>query len=129
MHCYYSIRICKREIKMKLQEFLSETLKEIVAGVKESQEYADSQGAKVNPQALYRGDSKTMFMIDSRTNQPFCNVEFDVAVTSTEGSVKEGGAGVFVAAIGIGAKKTSDTSSSSVSRIKFSVPIVLPIQF
>ena len=32
---------------MKLQEFISETLKEIIAGVKESQEYAASEGWRV----------------------------------------------------------------------------------
>ncbi len=113
---------------MKLQEFVSETLKEIIKGVKEAQEYAATQDAKINPSAEYRGDRKLQILVDSATHEHLQNVEFDVAVTSTEGTAKEGGAGVFVAAIGIGAKRTSDTSSSSISRIKFTVPVLLPIQ-
>jgi len=114
---------------MKLQEFVSGTLKEIIAGVKEAQDYAKSKGAMVNPSSMRVGDQKTDRMIDSNTREYLQNVEFDVAVTSTEGSATEAGAGIFVAAIGMGAKGKSDTSSSSISRIKFSVPLEMPIQY
>jgi len=114
---------------MILQAFISETLKEIIAGVKEAQEYAASQNAKVNPSARHIGGAKSPVLVDDSTLEHLQNVEFDVAVTSTEGSTTEAGAGIFVAAIGMGAKGKSDTSSSSISRIKFSVPLGLPTQY
>lgn len=36
-------------IAMDLKDFVSETLKEIIAGVKEAQEYAKEHGAIINP--------------------------------------------------------------------------------
>jgi len=113
---------------MKLQEFISETLKEIITGVKEAQRYADSQDAMINPPSRKKGERKSIQMVDADTGQLLRDVLFDVAVTFTEETAKEGGAGIFVASIGVGVKGTSDTSSSSVSRVKFSVPVALPIQ-
>jgi hypothetical protein len=115
---------------MKLQEFVTGTLKEIIAGVKESQKYAESEDAWVSPEMRpdgYGGGTRKV----GWTAQDGANIEqieFDVAVTSTEGSATEAGAGIFVAAIGLGAKGKSDTSSSSISRIKFSIPLGLPTQ-
>jgi hypothetical protein len=102
---------------MKLQEFVSETLKEIIAGVKEAQGYAGDHSAKISVCA----QSHLGYL-------PIEKVRFDVAVTSTDASETQAGAGVFVAVLGIGAKGKSDTSNSCVSRIKFSIPIVLPEQ-
>ena len=53
-------------------------------------------------------------------------IEFDVAVTTTEGTETKGGIGVFVVAVGLGSQGKSDATNSSSSRIKFSVPIFLP---
>ena len=113
---------------MKLQEFVSETLKEIIAGVKESQKYAESEGAWVSPRMFTRGDKTSIRYLADKDHANIEQIEFDVAVTSTEGSATEAGAGIFVAAIGLGAKGKSDASSSSVSRIKFSIPLGLPTQ-
>ena len=43
---------------MKQQEFVSETLKEIIAGVKESQKYAESEGACVSPRMHWIGEKE-----------------------------------------------------------------------
>ena len=53
-------------------------------------------------------------------------IEFDVAVTVTGGSEKKGGIGVFSGVFGVGGQASSNAASSSVSRIKFSVPVILP---
>lgn len=113
---------------MKLQEFVSETLKEIIAGVKESQKYAASEGAWVNPKMRAVLAAKDSRYIVEQDHTYIEQIQFDVAVTSTEGSATEAGVGIFVAAFGAGAKGKSDASSSSISRIKFSIPIALPTQ-
>jgi hypothetical protein len=110
---------------MKLQEFVCETLKEVIAGVKEAQTYAASAGAKVNPEQD-RPKGKTGYVIDSSV--PVQEVDFDIAVTSADTTETQAGAGVFVAALGIGAQGKSDTSISSINRIRFSVPLALPVQ-
>ena len=114
---------------MKLREFVSETLKEIIAGVKEAQKYAESERAWVSPRLQTSGGKTSVRYVVYGTACPIEQIEFDVAVTSTEGAATEAGVGVFVAAIGLGAKGKSDASNSSVSRIRFSVPLGLPIQY
>jgi hypothetical protein len=100
---------------MKLQEFVNETLKEVIAGVKEAQAQARDNGAIINPAT--RGVYPAVKDID-----------FDVAVTSSDTTETQAGVGVFVAALGVGAKAKSDTSSSCISRAKFSVPICFSMQ-
>lgn len=100
---------------MELQDFIAETLKEIISGVRRAQESAIELGAKINP----RGGS----IVEMR------NVQFDVAVSTSEGAEKKSGISVFVGPVGsVGSQNQSDLMSSSMSRIKFSVPLKLPIQ-
>ena len=100
---------------MELQNFIEETLKQIVSGVRGAQESAFELGAKINP----RGGS----VVEMR------NVHFDVAVSTSEGTETKGGISVFVGPVGsVGSQDQSDVASSSISRIKFSVPVKLPIQ-
>jgi hypothetical protein len=53
-------------------------------------------------------------------------VDFDVAVTTDYKDETKGGLGIKVFGIGIGATGSSADSGSTVSRIKFQVPIRLP---
>jgi hypothetical protein len=53
-------------------------------------------------------------------------IEFDVAVTATEGTETKGGIGIMVGSIGLGAQGKSDRENTSVSRIRFRIPLVLP---
>lgn len=117
---------------MKLQEFVSETLREIIAGVKDAQAYARDNDAEVNPSDESLPGERTPYTDTQvggrRVLLPIKDIEFDVAVTSTDKSETQAGAGIFVAALSIGVKDKSDTLNSCVSRIRFSVPIVLPVQ-
>lgn len=110
---------------MKLQDFVSGTLKQIINGVKEAQEEASEAGAQISPDS---------HLCDENNNYLFCagklveHVEFDVAVITSEAKETKAGLGIFVAGLGVGARGKSDDSSISTSRIKFSVPLVLPSQ-
>jgi hypothetical protein len=100
---------------MELQDFIDETLKQIISGVRSAQESAIELGAKINP----RGGS----VVEMRS------VHFDIAVNTSEGAVTKGGIGVVVGPVGsVGSQDQSDVASSSMSRIKFSVPVKLPVQ-
>jgi len=99
---------------MKLQDFVAETLNEIVVGVKKAQASAVEQGAMINPLHILPGNAR------------FREVDFDVAVTTSEGTEKERGLGVFVGSLGAGAKGKTDVSNVTVNRITFSVPVLLP---
>lgn len=109
---------------MDLETFISETLRQIVKGVKAAQEHEDCRGAEINPRArVLVASSGDKVPGDASARQ----VEFDVAVTVSEGAEKQGKGNIGVASIlGIGGQASSNMSNTSVSRIKFSVPVVLP---
>jgi len=94
---------------MDLKDFVSETLRQIVDGVKDAQPAAQSKGAVVVPH--YQHAEK---------------VEFDVAVTAVEGTEKGGKAGLLVWSLGGAVSGKFESSTSTVSRIRFSVAVELP---
>jgi len=111
---------------MDLREFVSETLTQIVEGVKNAQSNATESGATVNPRlsTSHEQAGKQGFLF---TGDAYAQiVQFDVALTVTEGTGSKGGIGVFAGAINLGSSGQSQNESSSVSRVKFSVPLSLP---
>ena len=112
---------------MKLKTFISEALKQLIEGVKESQQYAAEAGAAVNPSGLdYLKDSsaKVQHKETTRIGQ---EVEFDLEIATTEATEKGGHAEISVVSIGgLGGKVGSSVESRSASRIKFKVPVIFP---
>lgn len=104
---------------MDLETFIAETLRQILAGVKKAQHSTESLDAKINPYLPF-GD------YNSIVKNQIQKIEFDVAVTVTEGSEKKGGAGVAIAMFGVGGQATANTTNTSMSRIGFTVPVMLP---
>jgi predicted ATPase len=94
---------------MDLKEFVSETLRQIVDGINDAQQLTPPKGAVIVP--YYEKLEK---------------VEFDVAVTVIEGTETSGKAGISVWSIGAGVSGKSESSTSTLSRIRFSVAVELP---
>lgn len=113
---------------MKLEEFISETINQIISGIRKTHEYAKEQGAIVNPKIKHKRISFATKETKIEARSPIHTIEFDVAITTTEGKETKGGIGVFVGPIGAGTQGKSDSSNSSISRIKFSVPVIFPTQ-
>jgi hypothetical protein len=93
---------------MELKVFIQQTLEHIISGVRGSHSHAQQHGASIGS-SCYLAD-----------------VEFDVAVTTTDNAERKGGAGIFIAGFGIGGSGKTEASTSTVSRIKFKVPVGLP---
>jgi hypothetical protein len=70
---------------MQLKDFVTETLRQIVDGVKDAQQAAKVNGAVIAPY-----------------NKNFEKIEFDVAVTATEGTGTEGKVGINIWSIAAG---------------------------
>ena len=117
---------------MQLQEFIKQSLSQIVNGVREAQqELARNGHGEVNPHGIQHEPGGIVGRVSGATNPNWAEVQFvdfDVAVTVTESSETGGRAGISVLGIGAGAEKQSGLANSSVSRIQFKVPIVLPTQ-
>src|SRR3546814_5477166 len=101
---------------MDLKTFISSTLVQIVEGVAEAQGQVAAHGsARINP----AGD-------DANYTEPK-DVAFDIAVTVKESASGGGKAGISVAMFKIGGGAEATAASEAISRIKFSIPLSLPI--
>ena len=112
---------------MNLDQFVTESLLQIINGVNAAKEKAPK--SLINPAP--RGDTS----LDNLHQQGYTpsedgkliqQVEFDVAVTAVVGTETKGGIGIMVAGIGLGTRGQTDKSNTSISRLKFKVPIALP---
>ena len=107
---------------MQLKDFVSETISQIIEGVETAQRFGARYDALVNPHGLETNADYR----DEATGEAASLVEFDVAITADEARETKGGIGVFVAAVALGSQGQSGTSTSTVSRVKFAVPVHLP---
>jgi len=111
---------------MELKTFVTETLNQIIDGVKEAQSHAAKHGAEVNPPVFTKPDKFDRLQHRDVFSSLIQEVNFDVAVIASEGTQTKGGIGAFIGVVALGSQGQSEASNQSVSRIKFSVPISLP---
>lgn len=109
---------------MKLEHFVSETLRQIINGVISAQEMVNTD-AKINPVTARFNSNTEGHAFCQRTGVPLQKVEFDVAVTVTEDSASSSG-GAAVGSISVSPASSSSFHNTSVSRIRFEVPLLLP---
>ncbi|WP_351189333.1 hypothetical protein [Shewanella sp. TB4-MNA-CIBAN-0142] len=110
---------------MQLDEFVSQTLKQVIDGVSDAQKYGALRNANINPSSA-RMDSKAAgYIFCAQTGVPLQEVEFDIAVTVSESNTTSDG-DKSIGAISVTAANQASNQNSSVSRIKFKVPILLP---
>lgn len=102
---------------MDLDEFISETLRQILAGVAAAQE--TDIGKNVN--AAFNGVLGSNLSVFPKLGV-FARVDFDVAVTAETSTGGKGSIKVW----GIGAEAGIDNKSQTVSRVVFAVPLRLP---
>jgi hypothetical protein len=104
---------------MTLQEFVRDSLLQISNGVVEAKKKNKNIGLEVTALGKQEASCTT---VDKRAG---FLVDFDVAVTVSERTGKEMGAGILVASLlNAGGKKSAGSEQSSVSRIRFCVPII-----
>ncbi len=111
---------------MELKDFVAESIKQIIDGVNEAKRYAAENGSRINPERQIHNANNASSRADAKTGASIETIEFDVAVTVTDGTQTRGGIGVFTGIVGLGSQGQSDSSNSSVSRLRFVVPIALP---
>ncbi|OBU14501.1 hypothetical protein CTM88_20560 [Photobacterium aquimaris] len=96
---------------------------QITEGVFDAQKIVQAKGGFVNP--AVRQTETGQIMHDGRVIQ---SVEFDVAVTVTEGSSCSGGGKLSVATVlKANAETASSEKNSTTSKISFKVPLAVPI--
>jgi len=121
----YELEVLKaiKELAMELRDFIQETIENIVEGVASAQESITKRGAEINPREVkFRKDGQVNYL---HSNVPQ-SVEFDVGLTSVDKSGSTEGIGVFFGGISVGKKNEQGVEQSAVTKIKFSIPLVLP---
>lgn len=109
---------------MELDEFIKETLCQIVKGVVLAQDATKNHGAIINPKD-YGTDTA---IYTSREGREFAvqKVDFELGLTEISNNEKKTGIGVMFNSVGIGFDRKNSGENSSISNIKFSIPIKLP---
>lgn len=120
-----SFLILIKMLNMELKEFVKETLLQITEGVKEAQEAVKEYGAAVNPMQYQKSADSTNAKLNNEY-YPVQNIDFEVALTSSNDGGTKKGIGVLLGNLSIGANKSEDNKTMAVTNIRFSVPIVLP---
>lgn len=111
---------------MDLHDFVTQTLIQIVSGVKTAQTEAKTHGAEVNPHLTGAQSELAKHGFVWASGAAAQIVQFDVALTVVEATGTKGGIGVFAGVVNLGSAGQSKNENSSVSRVKFSVPLTLP---
>jgi hypothetical protein len=107
---------------MELKEFISGTLIEIVEAVHVANENLKDKNAVISP-SIRHGDGTPN---DFGASPYVERVEFDVAVTASDQKTAGIGVGIRVLGAKLGGDGKTVEESQSVSRIKFSIPLMLP---
>jgi len=119
---------------MDLQSFITQALTQIAGGIEQAGKELKNSSAKVNPKGispLTKDDKKIYGYYDDTESETdkrrvVEEIQFDVAVYATESTETGAKIGLMVGTIGLGAHGKSEAASSSQSRIKFRIPMVLP---
>ena len=113
---------------MELDTFITRTLNSIVKGIKDSQDFASENGARINPHIgnWDRDKFTTTFFNNEDGARYVSNIDFDIAVSTS--SEQETGAkgGINVMSLNIRGNLSDKDVKETVSRIKFSINVVLP---
>lgn len=111
---------------MELKDFISETITQLIEGIVDAQSRVDSKGGRVCPYTANKLEHK--YVVAKTTDKlPVVAVDFDVLVTASEGTGTKGKIGVVAGMFTLGSQGESKHSNQSASRIKFMVPVALPI--
>lgn len=112
---------------MKIDEFVQETITQIIEGVTKTNKTFSTQGAHVASKNMRGGD--IVYHKEGNVVKCVVMVDFDIAVTVSQKDEKNKGMGASlkVASSGFGANfgKGGSTENQQTSRVRFSLPLVL----
>lgn len=109
---------------MELKEFITDVLQQINDGVVDAQK----RGVFVNPKKIYnKTEALYNYVVDGVNDQErLQTVYFEVGLTKEEGS-GGGKFGVSFGGVSLGVDSGGKASNSAVTRVRFSIPILLPV--
>lgn len=111
---------------MKLDDFVAQTLKQIINGVASAQEFGNEHNAKINPNSARFFKTAEGQAYCSETYIPLQQIFFDIAVSISEEHTSNNG-NTTIGSISVSPTISSSAQNNATNRIKFQVPILLPV--
>lgn len=115
---------------MELKEFIKESLSQIIDAVKETQEKYKDTNVVICPDNIQEVKSG-LYILDENEYDNYSskskvqNIDMDIAISVTEKEGNKSGLGI-AKIINAGISSENAQRNESISKIKFSIPIVLP---
>lgn len=113
---------------MELKEFITQTLNNIVDGIADAQAHALEKQAMINPSCTVRSEETIVYHTVMGPAFTVQVIEFDIAVTVTDEDKSKGGIGVLSAVLNVGVQGEANKINNETSRVKFSIPVVFPLE-
>lgn len=113
---------------MELSKYISTTLTEIVNGITDAQEKIKDSGAVINPKAYDYEPTNVIGITKVDGLMVEINkVDFNVVIEANDGESGKSGVSVIAGVFGAGAAIENKSDSKSINSIKFSIPILFPV--
>lgn len=113
---------------MKLDKYVEETIKQVISGIGAAKEYGDRNNAQVNPASATCHSKNSTVIFCSETGVLIQEIEFDIAVSVSEGNSTSDAPEITVGSSTMsGNAQTTEKTNSSTNRIKFTIPVLLPL--
>ena len=110
---------------MDLKEFTKQTLIQIVEGAASVNDELAVRGAYI-PYSNLRDSNMASSVDEERISRVVINVNFDVAITTTDTEGSNGGGGLKVAGFfRVEGNAENKVENQTISRIKYTLPLVL----
>lgn len=115
---------------MELKEFIKESLSQIIDAIVETQDKYKETNVLICPDDI-QGENNNLYIRDENLyqfynrNTKVQNIEMDIAISVTEKEGNKSGLGI-AKIINAGISSENAQQNESISKIKFSIPIVLP---
>jgi hypothetical protein len=111
---------------MDIKDFVKESLMQIAESINDVNVELEEEGSYI-PSGDMTGEGVLFTIIKGAKNRNFIKVEFDLAVTVTQGNHTSGGGGLSIASFAnVGIKDENKEGKEEISRIKFMIPMALP---
>ncbi|WP_321435906.1 hypothetical protein [uncultured Bacteroides sp.] len=114
---------------MELKEFISETIQQIALGVKDAMDKCEELDIIVNPNITVGANGDYYIPKTGSTNMQrrVQLIDMDIAITVSESSEQNAGGGANIKILNVGGGIKEGKSTSNENRVKFSIPVCLPI--
>lgn len=111
---------------MDIQEFITETIKQITIGVSSANKAIEPYGALLPDTSCALNKENFQYYSEDGVDRIITEVNFDIAVTVVQNETTAAGGGIKVCGVNLGADCSNNNSNQTSSRVQFKLNLVLP---